>query len=91
MTRPTHDRAARSDPLAQIAQRVSTYVSKTDQTAQSDQQPENTGEFGALFGLELTSPRQKLTSGTAQRPIPGVQVGSALDSANPRPSDGAQP
>ena len=91
MTRPTHDRAARSDPLAQIAQRVRTYVSKTDQTAQSDQQPENTGEFGALFGLELTSRHRKLTSGTAQRPIPGVQVGSALDSANPRPSDGAQP
>jgi len=67
MTRPTHDRAARSDPLAQIAQRVRTYVSKTDQTAQSDQQPENTGEFGALFGLELTSRHRKLTSGTVQR------------------------
>jgi hypothetical protein len=67
MTPPTHDRAARSDPLAQIAQRGRAYDSKTDQTAQSDQHPENAGEFGALFGLELTSHHRKLTSGTAQK------------------------
>jgi hypothetical protein len=67
MTPPTHDRAARSDPLAQIAQHGRTYVSKTDQTAQSDQRSEKAWEFCALLGLELTSRHRKLTSGTAQQ------------------------
>jgi hypothetical protein len=72
MTPPAHDRAARSDPPAQIAQRVRTYVSKTDQTAQPDQHPENAEEFGTLLGLELTSRHRKLTSGTAQQTDSGA-------------------
>jgi hypothetical protein len=67
MTAPAYDRAARSGPLAQIAQRVGAYVSKTDQTAQTDQPYERARESGALFGPELTSHHRKLTSGTAQQ------------------------
>ena len=89
MTRPTNDRAARSDPLAQIAQRVRTYDSKTDQTAQSDQHPENAGEFGALFGLELTSSHPKLTSGTVQRSNPALQgLNIPIASTRSRPTFG---
>ena len=41
MTLPMLDRAVRSGGLAQIAQLMGTYVSKTDQTAQTDQRIEN--------------------------------------------------
>jgi hypothetical protein len=63
MTHPAIDHTV----FAQIAQLMGIDDSKTDQTAQSDQHPENAGEFGALFGLELTSHHRKLTSGTAQQ------------------------
>jgi hypothetical protein len=82
MTAPAYDRAARSGPLAQIAQRVGPYVSKTDQTAQTDQRFEKARESGALFGPELTSHHRKLTSGTAQ------QTNSGALCADP-PSSGA--
>jgi hypothetical protein len=76
--------------LAQIALLTGTHDSKTDQTAQSDQRVGNTGKFGAPPGQKLTSPHQKLTSGTAQQPNPCVQVvGAPLDCTFARPSVGA--
>ena len=55
MTRPALDRAVLSSRLAQIAQLVGSYDSKTDQTAQSDQRIENAEQFGAPPGQKLTS------------------------------------
>jgi hypothetical protein len=93
MTRPALDRAVLSSRLAQIVQLMGTYDSKTDQTAQSDQRVGNARKFGALLDQEPTSLHQKLTSGTAQRLNPDVQVaGAPLESARARRSDaGLQP
>ena len=92
MTLPALDRVVLSSGFAQIAQLEGTYDSKTDQTAQSDQPIETAGDFGASLAPELTARHAKLTSGTAQRPNPAVQVvGAPLDSAHARPSDGAPP
>jgi hypothetical protein len=90
MTLPTLDRAVLGGGLAQIAQLMGTYDSKTDQTAQTDQRIENPGKFFTHPGQKLTSPHPKLTSGTAQRLHPGVQVvGVPIDSAHTRPGNGA--
>jgi hypothetical protein len=86
MTAPAYDRAARSGPLAQIAQRVGAYVSKTDQTAQTDQQDENAEEFGTLLGLELTSRHRKLTSGTARQTDSGTCCADAPSSRAHQPT-----
>ena len=67
MNLPRVDRAGLVVRLAQIAQLMGTYDSKTDQTAQSDQRIEKASKFRAPPGQELTSPHPKLTSGTAQR------------------------
>jgi hypothetical protein len=93
MTRPALDRAVLSSRLPQIAQLMGTYESKTDQTAQSDQRVGNAGEFGAPLDQKPTSPHPKLTSGTAQRSNPDVQVaGARIDSTHARSSDaGPQP
>lgn len=90
MILPALDRAVLVRIRAQAAQLRDTYAPKTGQTGQTGQHIGTAGEFDAPLGPELTSPHQELTSGTAQRPNPGVQVGSRLDSAHPRPSDGAQ-
>jgi hypothetical protein len=84
MTRPALDRAVLSSRRAQIAQLTATHDSKTDQTAQSDQRIENAGEFRAAPGQKLTSPYPKLTSGTAQRSNPDVQVTAPSSDAGPR-------
>jgi hypothetical protein len=90
MTLPTLDRAVRGGGLAQIAQLMGTYDSKTDQTAQSDQRIEKANRSRLPHGQELTSRHPKLTSGTAQQPRPIVQViGASLESARVCPSDGA--
>ena len=70
MTLPALDRVVLSSGFAQIAQLEGTYDSKTDQTAQSDQRIEKSSKFRAPPGQKPTSPHQKLTSGTAQRPDP---------------------
>jgi hypothetical protein len=67
MTHPALDRAVLSNRLAQIAQLMRSFDSKTDQTAQSDQRIEKVRKFRVPPGQELTSPHPKLTSGTAQR------------------------
>jgi hypothetical protein len=67
MTRPALDRAVLSSRLAQIAQLMRSYDSKTDQTAQSDQRIGNPRKFGAPLDQKPTSSHQKLTSGTAQQ------------------------
>jgi hypothetical protein len=67
MTHPALDRAVLSSRLAQIAQLMGTYDSKTDQTAQSDQRLGNAGKFGAPLDQKPTSRHQKLTSGTAHQ------------------------
>ena len=66
MIPPATDRAVLSCALAQIAQLVGTYDSKTDQTDQTDHRFETAEEFGAPPRPELTSCPPKLTSGTAQ-------------------------
>jgi hypothetical protein len=93
MTHPTLDRAVLSNRRAQIAQLMMSYDSKTDQTAQSDQRIEIAGQFRAPLHQKPTSPHPKLTSGTAQRRNPNVQVaGARLESARAHPSDaGPQP
>ena len=92
MNPPSLDRAVLSSRLAQIAQLMGAYDSKTDQTAQSDQRIEIAQQFGASLGQELTSRPPKLTSGTAQPANPDVQaVGAPLDCAHARPGDGAPP
>jgi hypothetical protein len=89
MNLPEFDRAVLGRALTQIAQLMGTH-SKTDQTDQTDQRIENAWEFGAPLGQKLTGPHPKLTSGTAQRPNPALQVvGMATDSALARPSHGA--
>jgi hypothetical protein len=90
MIPPALDRAVLSAGLAQIAQLIRTYDSKTDQTAQTDQRIEIAEQFGAPPGQKLTSRHPKLTSGPAQQPNPcGQAVGAPLDSTHARPSDGA--
>jgi hypothetical protein len=90
MTRPALDRAVLSSRRAQIAQLMGTYDSKTDQTAQSDQHIGNAKKIGAALDQKPTSRHPKLTSGTAQRSNPDVQVaGALLDSTHARASDGA--
>ena len=92
MTRPALDRAVLSSRLAQIAQLMGTYDSKTDQTAQSDQRIGNARKFGAPLDQKPTSPHPKLTSGTAQQSNPDVQVaGAPIDSTHARPSGVPQP
>jgi hypothetical protein len=93
MNLPALDRALLSGRLARSAQARGTYDSKTDQTAQTDQRIEIADQFGAPHGLKPTSPHPKLTSGTAQRPQPEVQVvGASLDRARGHPRDaGLQP
>jgi hypothetical protein len=87
---PTLDRAVLGGAPAQIAQLMGPYVSKTDQTAQTDQRIETIEQFDSPPGHKLTSGGPKLTSGTAQQPSPLVQViGASLESARVRPSDGA--
>ena len=97
MTRPALDRAVLGSRLAQIAQLMGTYDSKTDQTAQTDQRIENAGKFGAPLGQKPTSRHPKLTSGTAHQahsrargrrvrliaPTPGGRAGAAAMSALP--------
>ena len=68
MIAPALDRAVLNGGLAQIAQPMGTYDSKTDQTAQTDQRIEIAAQFGAPPGQKLTSRHPKLTSGTARRP-----------------------
>jgi hypothetical protein len=90
MIRPAFDRAALECTLARIAQPMGAYVSKTDQTAHSDQLIGNAGEFGAPLDQKPTSPHPKLTSETAQQPHPCVQVvGVPIDSTHACASDGA--
>ena len=92
MTLPMLDRTVLVGRRAQIAQLQGIHDSKTDQTAQTDQRIETAGEFGAISGEKLTSPHPKLTSGTAQRLHPGVQVVNVtIVSAHARPGDGAPP
>ena len=50
------------------------HVSKTDQTAQSDQRIEKHGRFAPLPGRKLTTPHSKLTSGPDQGGLPGSSV-----------------
>ena len=90
---PALDRTVLGGGLAQIARLMGTYDSKTDQTAQTDQRVGNAGQFGAPLDREPTSPHPKLTSGTAQRSIPDVQVaGARIDSTHaPSSSAGPQP
>jgi hypothetical protein len=84
------DRAVLSRGLAQMAQLVGTYDSKTDQTAQSDQGVELADQFGAPPGEELTGRNPKPTSETAQQPHPRVQaIGAPLDCTDACTSDGA--
>ena len=85
MTRPALDRAVLSSRLAQIAQLMGTYDSKTDQTAQTDQRVGNAGKFGAPLDQKPTSPHPKLTSRTAQQ-----VAGARIDSTH-APSSGAGP
>lgn len=67
MTPAAPDHSVLRSVIAQIAQLDGAPDSKTGQTAQTDQRPENAEEFGPLLGLELTSHHRKLTSGTAQQ------------------------
>jgi hypothetical protein len=60
------DRAALVVRLAQIAQLEGTYVSKTDQTAQTDRRVENQAKFAPPVGRKLTTQHSKLTSGPDQ-------------------------
>jgi len=83
MTRPALDRTVLSSRLAQIAQLMRSYDSKTDQTAQSDQRIGNARKFGAALDQKPTSCHPKLTSGTAH------QTHSRARGA-PRPTDRAQ-
>jgi hypothetical protein len=83
MTRPALDRAVLSSRLAQIAQLMGNYDSKTDQTAQTDQRVGNAGKFGAPLDQKPTSPHPKLTSRTAQQ-----VAGARIDSTH-APSSGA--
>ena len=85
MTRPALDRAVLSSRLAQIAQLMRSYDSKTDQTAQSDQRIGNARKFGAPLDQKPTSPHPKLTSRTAQQ-----VAGARIDSTH-APSSGAGP
>jgi hypothetical protein len=93
MTRPALDRAVLSSRLAQIALLMGSYDSKTDQTAQFDQRLANARKFGAPLEQEPTTRHRKLTSATAQRSNPDVQVaGARPESARARPRDaGLQP
>jgi hypothetical protein len=85
------DRAVLSSRLAQIAQLMGAYGSKTDQTAQSDHRVEVAHQFGPSLAPELTARPPKLTSGTARRQ-PDVQaVGAPLDCARARSGDRAPP
>jgi hypothetical protein len=84
------DSALLSGGLAQFAQPLGTYDSKTDQTAQTDQRIEIPGQFVATPGSKPTSRHSKLTSGTAQQPNPCLQIiGAPLASTPARPSEGA--
>jgi hypothetical protein len=67
MTLLALDRAVLSSRLAQIAQLMGTYDSKTDQTAQSDRRIGNSGKFGAPLDQKPTSPHPKLTGGAAHQ------------------------
>jgi hypothetical protein len=91
MIPPALGRAVLVGRLARISHPQGAYVPKTGQTGQTAQPIENPWEFDTPPGQKPTSPHQKLTSGTAQRPNSGVQVGAPLDCAYPRPSDGAPP
>jgi outer membrane protein TolC len=93
MTRPALDRVALSSRRTRIVQIMGIYDSKTDQTAQSDQRIGNAEQLGGPLDRKPTSPHPKLTSGTAQRSNPDVQVaGARLESARARRSDaGLQP
>jgi hypothetical protein len=89
MTLPALDRAVLARRLAQVAQLRETYVPKTGQTGQSGQRIENARKFDATPDQKPTSHHPKLTSGTAQRSNPDVQVaGARLESAYAHPSDG---
>jgi hypothetical protein len=90
MIPPATDRLVPRCALAQIAQLAGTYDSKTDQTAQTDQDIENAEEFGTRFGPELTSSHPKLTSRTVQRSEPPLRdLNIPIVSARGRPSHGA--
>ena len=83
MTLPALDGAVLSSRLAQIAQLMGTYDSKTDQTAQSDQRVGNARKFGAPLVQKPTSRHPKLTSGTAHQTQSRARVA-------PSPTDRAQ-
>jgi hypothetical protein len=85
------DRAALVVRPAPIAQLIGIDVSKTDQTAQSDQRIENAAKFDAGPGQKLTTPYQKLTSRIAQQPRLIVQVVAARIDSTHVPSSIAGP
>jgi hypothetical protein len=91
MIAPALDGAVLSGGLAQIARFVGTYDSKTDQTAQTDQRVEFARQFDPPPGQKPTSPHPELTSGTAQRSNPDVQVAGARIDSTHAPSTGAGP
>jgi hypothetical protein len=91
MTRPALDRVALSSRRTRIVQIMGIYDSKTDQTAQSDQRIGNAEQLGGPLDRKPTSPHPKLTSGTAQRSNPDVQVAGARIDSTHAPSTGAGP
>ena len=67
--------ARRLSPIArEIRLNSGPYVSKTDQTAQTDQRIEKHGRFAPLPGRKLTTPHSKLTSGPDRGGLPGSSV-----------------
>jgi hypothetical protein len=90
MTLPALDSALLSSRLAQMAQLMRSYDSKTDQTAQTDQRVEIADQISVPPGQRLTGRAPKLTSGTDRQPDPRVQaVGTPLDSTDACTSNGA--
>jgi hypothetical protein len=90
MKLPRVGRAVFDIRLAQLAQLMGTYDSKTDQTDLTDQRVVNLGKFFAHSGQKPTSCRPKLTSGSAQQPHPCTRgFGRRVCFECARPSDGA--
>ena len=88
MTRPALDRAVLSSRLAQIAQLMGTYDSKTDQTAQSDQRIGNAEEIRRASRSETDQP----PSETDQRNCPSDAFSCArcAESDRSRPRRGGR-
>ena len=67
--------ARRLSPIArEIHLNSGPHVSKTDQTAQTDQRIEKHGRFAPLPGRKLTTRRSELTSRPDQGGLPGSSM-----------------